>query len=277
LATRKATEEFFIAKGLSRQAVIERIKDGRIKGTVDEKSIMVEESEWPDALQIKPKVELTESDVERQKVLDQTELTKAEALKLEAEIKLAIVKGERDKPETLLKKEAELSAMEAALTLKEKEYNDKKILIDATEQALNLREVKIINASNEAQKQIASDRAKTAQEIRDAKDKLKLDLANLQIEQDNITKDIESKKTELTQITDAVENARKTILPITENIQKWINVAKKHAEQSYYVSTDKRYNKQVQQHHQSKSDALWNNKDALERIKKTLGGLLKGF
>ena len=55
MATRKATEEFFQAKGLSRQAVIERIRDGRIKGTVDEKSIMIEEEEWPDSLQLKSK------------------------------------------------------------------------------------------------------------------------------------------------------------------------------------------------------------------------------
>ncbi len=279
MATRKATEEFFQAKGLSRAAVIERIKDGRIKGEVDSKSIMIDESEWPEHLQFKPKEDVTEASITRQNLLDETERLKAEKLKIDAETQLAIAKGVLERPEKLDKREKEIEAKESDLIkrlkeceLKETEQHQREILLVENEKQIQTRKELVDKECSEKLEAVKNECEQllneTANLIESKNNDFDIEQIAKQNELDKIQGQINKKRVELDGLLDAISGYENAIAPFVKELQSLGALARKTAERNYHYG--QRSKDKVADYYYNRAKRGWDLETKIKNFLKTL-------
>ena len=262
MANLKATEEFFQAKGLSRQAIIERIKDGRIKGLVDEKTIWVDESEWPDFLLPKnPNTPTSPKDM----IVAETEKIKAETARIEAQIKLEEATNKRDRPEKLNQKEQTLTAKEQELNQREEKQKETQILLDAKEQALKVRESQCIMVEKSLEeKKILCD--KECQDKLDLKD---AEILKRQEELDGVEREIAKQHKTLDYLLKIISTYPDAVKPLVDELNSLIKVAKVNAERQYFASRNT--SGKIADYHQNRANRLWGIEDGFKKLLKSFG------
>jgi hypothetical protein len=248
MAELKVTQVIVDSIGVSREKLIDEIRNGKKKGRIDEKTIWLDESEVPESFRPKNPDAPKEPESERDRILAQTELLKAQTLYIESQIKLELVQRKRDEPEILAKKSLELSELDKSL-------NARLGVVVLKENELFLREQTLKN--NE---QIIANKLTTVDE--DCQQKRdSTDAVNLQVQQesDRIVRDTERKRKELDYLQTTITQVKTDAQPLTDYLDKYSNYAQNiatsyHTQQSY-----------------EQSNSFWNVSKKLKRLRKSLG------
>lgn len=256
----KATREIFEAIGLSREKTIELIRSGKLKGTVTDQAIMIDESEVPEGYRTKRNNTPTkEPENEKEKIITQTDWVKAETQRLKAEIELETIRGERDRPEVLKKKESALAAKELELDVRlqtvevrEKDVAQREITLAPKEKFLNER---LAGLERECQEKI-NQATILAQEKLDSADTEVLERTQSLEELDN---QISRKQKELADWEARIVKAKEDAQPIIDSIKKYILESHKIA-----VINQQQKNYAI-------ASSSWKKNDTLKRILSFLG------
>jgi len=130
--------------GITVDKFIQMCDEGKFDAyQLDAKTIMINELAIPESFRPKPPPEPTEASIKRQATLDETERNKSEALRIRAEIDLLTVKGERDKPDVLRKKEEALTQRNQELDARVLAIEKKELELKEKEANLKERQIKI--------------------------------------------------------------------------------------------------------------------------------------
>lgn len=271
--------------GLSAQQIREGINAGSIAGqkaAPESRIYLIDDKYLPKDAPLKTQAELEAID-ETKSIFKDAETIKAETAKIEAEIKLAVAKGERDKPEILAQKEKDLITLQqnldkkqTDLELRENSLVAKIVELDGREQSIAQREMDLnehkrlvdeelarkIKQNNDTIAQMLEDAEQLKQSILDDKDG---ELLQRQGELDGLNKEIAKQQKTLDDLHKEWETV---IVPKQKDLQDIIDVANKYIE--YHYSKAEKSKGKLQDYHYDRTNLLWDIKDKATEFLKRL-------
>jgi len=293
----KVDDKVAKALGRPRRSIINAIKAGSIKGKqFSPRDTRIEASELPSSFFAdNPLVEThVEADVRTeaspetkttktattsvspalQDELDGVKLAEAKVKRIEAETKLAEAEGKRDLPDKIARRDEESIKREELSRQRENAISQRELLCNQREQNIKTSENNLINQVNGAESYI---KAKTAEANKIVTDANNYDIAKRTeadayytvktTEADALDADIQAKHAQLddlnTQVAEKIES-------LIKEIRKWTSIADTHATRSYHIA--QKASGQTEAFHTRKSNDLWDLKEMLSKILKTIGG-----
>lgn len=276
----KATQEIFDALKSTREEVITKIKDKTLKGEIRDSAIYIDESELPENLQ--PKTDIIEKIVKEKPVEtaskkqpDSLELLKAETQKIEAdtkkikaEIEYAVMKGERDKPEILKKREENLNQREAGIVAQETIITDKTNQLVLREKMTEEKEKTLLDRLNNTDKLCQEKLEVTKKEISSQLTTFNKNIEAKQLDLLNIEEEIKLATVKLDGLLDVIGEYNNSVEPLRVDVKRLLGYTFNGA--SNYTNLGRKTNGKTSDIYIQKANRLWNISDILKRLLNSL-------
>jgi hypothetical protein len=195
---------------------------------------------------------------------DNIKLLELTAKETEAQIKLEIIRKERDLPQTLKAREETITQRESSLKQREESAKQREDSVSERERQVKLSEVELTNKSNGLEAHIKLKIAETDAIVANANkydaskrkqaDEYYIEHVNNSLEFDA---NVKAKQAELDNLNTEITHRANQIISA---IKTWTNYAGQHASQAQFK----------EQYH--KASTLWNLKDALQKLMHSIGG-----